>query len=121
MARKFILTVVILAGAVGPALAVDPLYEPQMEKLSQTMGSLYFLSPLCAPGGTDWRVQMSELIAMDNPSADRRERLMGAFNAGYQNYAHVYRECTVSARTAMTRLLTTAEKTARDIHARYAQ
>ena len=107
--------------AATPSLAIDPLYEPQMERLSEIMGSLYFLSPLCAPGGTDWRVQMSELIATDNPDDDRRQRLTGAFNTGYQDYGRVYRECTPSAREAMTRLLVEAEKTARDIHAHFAQ
>lgn len=105
----------------GPALAVDPLYEPQMEHLSEVMGSLYFLSPLCEPGGTDWRVQMSELIALDDPTDDRRQRLTGAFNAGYEAYSHVYRWCTPSARMAMARLLVDAEKTARSIHGHYAQ
>ncbi len=109
------------AGRVSPALAIDPLYEPQLERLSQIMGSLYFLAPLCAAGGTDWRVQMSELIATDTPDDDRRQRLTGAFNTGYQDYARVYRDCTASAHEAMTRLLVEAEKTARDIHAHYAQ
>ncbi len=30
-----------------PAKAVDPLYEPELEQLSQVLGSLYFLGPLC--------------------------------------------------------------------------
>lgn len=104
-----------------PALAVDPLYEPQLEHLSQVLGSLYFLGPLCHPGGKDWRVEMSELITLDNPDDDRKQRLAGAFNDGYQSYARLYRECTESARAAMTRLLTDAEQTARDIHAHYAE
>ena len=104
-----------------PAWAVDPLYEPQLERLSEVMGSLYFLTPLCAPGGKDWRVEMSELIALDTPDDDRKQRLAGAFNNGYQSYARLYRECTDSAHTAMTKLLTEAEQTARDIHAHYAE
>ncbi|HTJ57627.1 MAG TPA: TIGR02301 family protein [Devosiaceae bacterium] len=117
---RFVLAL-CLAGLGTPALAVDPLYEPQLEHLSQLMGSLYFLTPLCQPGGKDWRIEMSELIASDNPDNDRRQRLAGAFNDGYQAYARLYRECTASAHTAMTRLITDAEKTARDIHAHYAE
>jgi uncharacterized protein (TIGR02301 family) len=113
-----ILTLTCLA---SPALAVDPLYEPQLEHLSEVLGSLYFLGPLCHPGGKDWRVEMSELIAMDSPDDDRRQRLAGAFNNGYQSYARLYRECTESAQLAMTHLLTDAEQTARDIHAHYAE
>jgi uncharacterized protein (TIGR02301 family) len=107
--------------AAGPASAVDPLYEPQLEHLSQVLGSLYLLNPLCRPGGKDWRVEMSELIGLDAPDDDRRQRLAGAFNAGYQDYARLYRECTPSARAALVKLLGDAEQTARDIHAHYAQ
>ncbi len=28
-----------------------------MERLAEILGSLYFLNPLCKPGGTDWRQQ----------------------------------------------------------------
>src|SRR3569833_2198722 len=116
-----LLPVVALALMARPALAVDPLYEPQLEHLATTQGSLYFLGPLCHPGGKDWRVEMSELIAMDSPDDDRRQRLAGAFNNGNQSYARLYRECTESAQLAMTHLLTDAEQTARDIHAHYAE
>lgn len=121
---RFCLIAVMLASALAistPAVAVDPLYEPQLERLSEVMGSLYFLTPLCTPGGKDWRVEMSELIALDTPDDDRKQRLAGAFNNGYQAYARLYRECTDSAHTAMTKLLTEAEQTARDIHAHYAE
>lgn len=113
--------VLLLTSLARPALAVDPLYEPQLEHLSQVLGSLYFLGPLCKAGGKDWRVEMSELIALDNPDDDRKQRLAGAFNDGYQSYARLYRECTISAQTAMAKLLTDAEQTARDIHAHYAE
>ena len=112
---------VALAALPRPALAVDPLYEPQLEHLSETLGSLYFLSPLCQPGGKDWRVEMSELIALDNPDDDRKQRLAGAFNDGYQAYARLYKECTESARTAMVKLMTDAEQTARDIRTNFSE
>ncbi len=57
----------------------------------------------------------------NEPDDDRRQRLTGAFNAGYEAYARLYRACTVSAEQAMSRLLVEAEKTARDIHSRYAE
>jgi uncharacterized protein (TIGR02301 family) len=96
MTRVFGALLLILSlTAAGPAVAVDPLYEPQLEHLSQTLGSLYFLNPLCASGGQDWRVEMSELIALDaGKDDDRRQRLTGAFNQGYQDYARLYRHCT---------------------------
>jgi uncharacterized protein (TIGR02301 family) len=111
----------LLAIGLGPAFAVDPPYQRQMERLAEIMGSLYFLQPLCDPGPEDWRAQMAELIALDEPDEDRRQRLAGAFNVGYTAYSRFHRACTPAARTAMTRLLVEAEQTARDIHTRFAE
>jgi uncharacterized protein (TIGR02301 family) len=118
---KLPLLTALLLTIATPAMAVDPLYEPQLEHLSQTLGSLYFLQPLCRPGGKDWRVEMSELIALDKPDDDRRQRLAGAFNDGYQQFARLYHDCTESAQSALRKLLSDAEQTARDIHAHYAE
>lgn len=103
------------------ALAVDPPYQTDMERLSEVLGSLYFLDPLCATSITDWRAEAASLIALDEPDDDRRQRLIGAFNTGYENYARVYRTCTDSARAATLKLMTEAESAARDIHARFAE
>ncbi|WP_164854736.1 TIGR02301 family protein [Devosia sp. 1566] len=106
---------------VTPALAIDPPYQPRMERLAEIMGSLYFLQPLCQAGTEDWRAEMAELIELDEPDDDQRQRLAGAFNTGYTAYARFHRACTPSAREALTRLLTEAERTAREIHTRYAE
>lgn len=105
----------------GPAEAVDPPYQGDMERLSEIMGSLYFLQPLCKAGNVDWRQQASDLINLDQPDDDRRQRLAGAFNNGYTGFARFYRACTDSAREALTRLLVEAEKLARGMHSRYAE
>jgi uncharacterized protein (TIGR02301 family) len=104
-----------------PALAIDPPYEPQMERLAEVLGSLYFLNPLCKPGGADWRQEMSDLVRLDQPDDDRQQRLYGAFNTGFAAYSRLYRSCTPSASEALGRLLIEAAATARDIHARYAE
>lgn len=112
----------LLAALMGqPALAIDPPYQDEMERLSEILGSLYFLQPLCQPGVEDWRAQMQQLISLDQPDEDRRQRLAGAFNEGYAAYSRLYRQCTVSANEALTRLLVEAEEVARDIHSRYAE
>ncbi|MBN9362454.1 MULTISPECIES: TIGR02301 family protein [unclassified Devosia] len=117
---RFALIALLLAA--GPARAIDPPYQAEMERLSEILGSLYFLDPLCKPNaGSDWRGEMADLIALDEPDDDRKQRLAGAFNSGYEAYARLYRVCTVSAEQAMSRLLIEAEKTARDIHSRYAE
>jgi uncharacterized protein (TIGR02301 family) len=118
-----LLPMLIVVALPLPALAIDPPYQKQMERLAEALGSLYFLNPLCRPGGgtTDWRQQMSDLITFDQPDEDRQQRLYGAFNGGYTAYARLYRTCTPSAEEALSRLLIEAEATARDIHARYAE
>lgn len=121
--RAFLLILVMISAALLPqrAFAVDPPYEPQMERLAEILGSLYFLNPLCKPGGTDWRAQLSDLVRLDQPDEDRQQRLFGAFNAGFTAYSRLYRTCTPSASEALARLLIEAEATARDIHARYSE
>lgn len=104
-----------------PALAVDPPYQAQMERLAEILGSLYILGPMCGYTEIDWREQVAELIALDEPDADRRARLVGAFNAGYEAYARFYRSCTPSAEAANAMLLEEGDALARDIHARYAE
>ncbi|WP_240232500.1 TIGR02301 family protein [Devosia lacusdianchii] len=120
--RLRVLTILlVLALSAGPAWAIDPPYQRQMERLAEIMGSLYFLQPLCQAGTTDWRAQMADLIALDEPDEDRRQRLAGAFNGGYTAFARFHRACTPAAREALTRLLVEAERTARDIHTRFAE
>jgi uncharacterized protein (TIGR02301 family) len=111
----------LLALATPAAFAIDPPYQRQMERLAEIMGSLYFLQPLCSAGTVDWRAEMADLIALDEPDEDRRQRLAGAFNSGYTAYSRFHRACTPAAREAMTRLLVEAERTARDIHTRFAE
>ena len=111
----------ILAGVVTPALAIDPPYQRQMERLAEVMGSLYYLQPLCKTGTEDWRAQMSELINLDEPDEDRRQRLAGAFNTGYTGFSRLHRHCTPASREALSRLLVEAQQLARAIHTRFAE
>lgn len=119
--RSVSLALVLAVSGVQPGLAIDPPYQPQMERLAEILGSLYFLQPLCKTGSEDWRAQMQALIDLDEPEDDRRERLAGSFNGGYAAYARLYRACTASAREANIRLFSEAERIARDIHTRYAE
>lgn len=105
----------------GPVLAIDPPYQPQMERLAEILGSLYFLNPLCSEATSDWRQELADLVTLDQPDEDRQQRLYGAFNGGYQAFSRLYRSCTPSAEEALTRLLVEAETTARDIHTRFAE
>jgi uncharacterized protein (TIGR02301 family) len=119
--RPLYVAAALMLAFVHPSLSIDPPYQGQMERLAEIMGSLYFLQPLCKAGNEDWRAQIGELINLDEPDEDRRQRLTGAFNEGYTAYARLHRLCTASAREALTRLLVEAEKTAREMHSRYAE
>lgn len=116
-----VLLALAIAFAAPPAKAVDPLYQPQMQRLLYVMGSLYFLQPLCGLNDLDWRLQAAELIDADQPEEDRRLRLTGAFNDGYGAYARLYRDCTESAQLAVRQMLDEAEALTRDIHTRFAE
>ncbi len=121
--RPLALGVVLVLALVSVerANAVDPLYQNDMSRLVEIMGSLYFLDPLCAQSATDWREEAADLIRRDAPDPDREQRLYGAFNQGYQSYARLYRFCTLAAREAMLRLIEEAETTADGIHSRFAE
>lgn len=121
MKRICLVATVLFCLSASPAFAIDPPYQRQMERLAEIMGSLYFLQPLCNAGNEDWRAQMADLITLDEPDEDRRQRLAGAFNSGYTAYSRFHRACTPAAREALTRLLVEAERTARDIHTRFAE
>lgn len=115
------LVTLMLFGSVQPSLAIDPLYQPQMQRLLFVIGSLYFLGPTCGYKQNDWRQHAADLIAVDNPTDDRRQRLMGSFNEGYQAYSRLYNGCTGSAEQATGQLLVEAEQLAREIHNRFAE
>ena len=119
--RILLVALLILAAQAGAVKAVDPPYQPEMERLIEILGSLYFLQPLCGFKQNNWRAEAGELIALEQPTDDRRQRLTGAFNDGYQYFARTYISCTPSALEAMVRFLVEAEESARDIHTRFAE
>ena len=119
--KKVFLPFLLALSLCAPALAIDPPYQRQMERLAEVMGSLYYLQPLCKTGTEDWRAQMAELIALDEPDEDRRQRLAGAFNTGYTGFSRLHRHCTPASREALSRLLFEAQQLARTIHTRFAE
>ncbi len=118
---KRVLPLLLALALCAPALAIDPPYQRQMERLAEIMGSLYFLQPLCKAGSEDWRAEMAELIALDEPDEDRRQRLAGAFNGGYTAFSRMHRQCTPASREAISRLLSEAQRLSREIHTRFAE
>ncbi len=97
-----------------------PPYEPKLLRLSEILGALAFLRPLC--GGSDekeWRTRMTQLIDAEATTTGRKERLAGAYNRGYREYAHTYRRCTPAAEVAIGRFIDEGGKLARELASRY--
>lgn len=97
-----------------------PPYEPQMLRLSELMGALAFLHPLCGgEGEAEWRGRMTALINAEAPPPQRRERLAGAYNRGYREYSVTYRRCTPAAETIISRSLNEGGRLTRELAGRF--
>jgi uncharacterized protein (TIGR02301 family) len=97
-----------------------PPYEPQLLRLSEILGALAFLRPLC--GGADaedWRTKMTQLMEAEATTEPRKERLAGAYNRGFREYAQTYRRCTPSAELVIRRYAEEGGKLARELTSRF--
>jgi uncharacterized protein (TIGR02301 family) len=104
----------------APAAPLEPAYDPQLLRLSEILGSVYYLRRLCgAAEGNMWRDQMQALIDAENPSPERRAKFVDRFNRGYQGFRSVYRTCTPAATVAIDRYMQEATKIVRDVTARF--
>ncbi|MCS0494926.1 TIGR02301 family protein [Ancylobacter mangrovi] len=112
-----------LAGAPARAQTTEgapPPYEGDLLRLSEILGALHYIRPLCgAVEPTRWRDEMAGILNSEHPSDGRRSQLIAAFNRGYESYKQVYRSCTPSAELASQRYLEAGAKLSRDIAARY--
>jgi uncharacterized protein (TIGR02301 family) len=108
------------AKAAPAANTPPPPYEKDLRRISEILGALHYLRPLCgADDGPAWRDKMRELIDAEGGPPDRRERLAGAFNEGYNGFQLTYRTCTPSADLAVRRYLAEGAKLTREIATRH--
>ncbi|MBN8532866.1 MAG: TIGR02301 family protein [Rhizobiales bacterium] len=107
--------------ATPPRSVLPAEYERPILELSETMGSLAFLTTLCrpAPGQNPWRRRMEELVESEGSANANREKLMGAYNQGFSAFSTTYRQCTDAARAARSVLVREAARLAREIERRY--
>jgi uncharacterized protein (TIGR02301 family) len=106
----------------APARAIDSgaQFESELERLSEILGALHYLRPLCgANEGPKWRNEMRALLDAEAQAPDRRVKLMASFNRGYNGFQQTYRNCTPAADLAVRRYLDEGAKIAREITARY--
>jgi uncharacterized protein (TIGR02301 family) len=103
----------------APADTLPP-YQGEVERLATLMGTLAFMRDLCGAGdGAQWRAKMEDLLASEGSTAQRRDRLAGAFNEGLQGYAQTYRRCTPAAGVIIERSLDEASHLTRDLATRF--
>lgn len=104
-----------------PRQALPPEYERPLLELSETMGSLAFLTHLCRPqpGQNPWQKRMEELAESEGQANGNREKLIGAYNQGFSAFQTSYRQCTEAARAARSVLVREAARLAREIERRY--
>ena len=91
-----------------------------MMRLAEILGSLHYLRELCgAEEGQLWRGLMSDLIEKENPTPERRARMIARFNQGFRGFQETYRKCTPAAVEANRRYIAEGEKLAGEIPSRF--
>ena len=104
------------AAPAAPVVLPDPPYQKRMERLSEILGALHYLRPLCVKGeDQSWRQLMLNLLEAENPTTSARERMIAAFNQTYRGFHENYRKCTPSARLAGRRYRDEGVKLSRDL------
>lgn len=125
MRRAPYLLLTFLLLAASPLQAQTPAqnraaYEADLIQLSEILGALHYLRPLCAGAEQgQWRVEMQALIDSASLPGDKRALLVTSFNRGYSSYEQTYRTCTPAARLAIQRFLDEGARLSRDIALRY--
>jgi uncharacterized protein (TIGR02301 family) len=109
----------------APALPVPdpsgaPAYDDQLLRLSEILGAMHYLRPLCGSNeGGLWRSEMEALLTAEEPDPARKARFVDRFNHGYEGFRSVYRVCTPAATLAIDRYMAEGARIARDVSARY--
>jgi uncharacterized protein (TIGR02301 family) len=95
-------------------------YDRDLTRLAEIMGSLAFLRTLCkASDAGEWRNRMKGLVDAEGQTDERKNRLAGAYNRGFQNFSLTYRQCTPSANEAIERYLAEGQNLQRTIASRF--
>jgi uncharacterized protein (TIGR02301 family) len=119
---------VALALAFAPAavcaqsLPTAPPYDKEMHRLAEILGAVHYLRELCdADEGQTWRSMMQQLIDAENPTPDRRSKLIDSFNRGYRGFEQTYNACTETAVWVIDTYMAEGADIAQRIATRYGQ
>lgn len=118
-----LLIALCLLASVAPARAQNAAapFDADLQRFAEILGTLHYLRGICgANDGAKWRNEMQALADAETPSGERRAKLIGGFNRGYQGFQQTYRTCTPAAGVAIRRYLDEGSKISRDLTARYA-
>lgn len=108
------------AAAQEPARPEDPPYEAELMRLSEILGALHYLRPLCgSPDGSVWRDEMESLLDAEVQDDERRRRFIERFNQGYRGFSSVYVKCTPAAEAALARYIDEGGALIRNVTTRY--
>ena len=114
------LTLATSAAHAQAARGSEPPYEQDLLRLSEVMGALHFLRPLCGHDDVpSWRERMTTLLDTEVGDEIRRRRFIARFNRGYRGFSTVYRDCTISARLALRQYISEGETIISDVTSRY--
>ena len=96
-------------------------YDEQLLRLAEILGALHHLRPLCGADGEAqaWRDQMTALVEAEQPSPERRRRLVERFNHAYRGFTETHRSCTDTARTLITRYTAEGAALAQEVVVRW--
>ncbi|WP_417767509.1 TIGR02301 family protein [Stappia sp.] len=98
----------------------DPPYESDLMRLSEILGALHYLRPLCGSSdGSLWRDQMQSLLDAEVQDDERERRFIERFNQGYRGFSSVYRRCTPAAQEALARYIDEGGALIRNVTTRY--
>ena len=117
--RAFFISALLAVGTSAPVQAQGAPYDEKLLRLGEVLGSLHYLRNLCGETGDLLRQQMETLIVSENPSPERRARLVASFNRGYGAFANAHTTCTASSMEAIRRYMSEADALSRDIVVRY--
>jgi len=107
-------------GAKAQSADNAPPYEADLMRLSEVLGALHFLRPLCGHDDQpSWREQMEAFLTSETQDGNRQRRFIERFNQGYRGFSSAYRNCTASARIAMEQYVAEGQTLISDVTSRY--
>ena len=84
-----LLVALCLLAGLAPARAQNTAapFDADLQRFAEILGTLHYLRGICgANDGPKWRNEMQALADAETPSGERRAKLIGGFNRGYQGF-----------------------------------